>query len=518
MCDPGVVAASPAWQIQCMRYAALLAGAGLLAGCGEGGTTLIDTTAPAPGEAPTDAPSNDAVVGPICPDCITAGGETSDFDGGKDPCAQFIRTIALTDVEAAVAGFDVAAYRQRLERSFEAPLRWTDLTSTSALPRTTPITGYDPATTVRGSITTHGISETFFDAATCDTERQCQSLDGGSRLDCSYFVPTDVYRLAARVRVATDDGALDATLDGFVSLEPSGPPALASAADGSTLLFGSRTDITHVQGTLRIEPLPVAKRGSVSLYLALLDGAVRGRLEVNFTTGWRELPGSGIAELDDQPLVAVLQDDDCPFGVTPLPSAEPSQILGGQTPGDALEALRSRIADTSPVGVWTHVAGTTRFDVDIESLDHACVTPIIDLETGDVLGRGQLLNLPIRLSSSDGLLDWPALATYQLGDAAADRPHRLSFQQEFTSVASRWREAFGGFELARHTDRIFLRFGARYSAAGSAAEPANIAASAVLEIFEQSGCPGQNLTCQQEQADTYNAACLVAPPGGSCMP
>jgi hypothetical protein len=389
---------------------------------------------------------------------------------------------------------------------------------TSALPRSTPTIGYDPATTARGSITTHGVDEIFFDTATCDAERQCQSLSGDSRLDCSHFVWADVYRLAARVVLTTDDGALDATLEGAVQLQPDGPPALEHATQGNPLTIGLRADIAHVRGTLRIEPLPAVNRGYVTLYLALLDGAVRGRLEVSFTTGWRELPGAPLEPLDDQPLVAALQNDDCPFSVTPLPIGEPSHTLGGQTPADALGALRSRIADTAPVGVWTHVGAATPFDVDIESIDYACVAPIVELGTGAVLGRGQLLSLPIHLSSGDGLLDWPALATYQLGDTAADLPHRLSFRQELTPASSRWHEAFGGFELARHTERILLRFGARYSVAGSEEPPANTAASVVFEIVEQSGCPSNDPACQREQADSYDAACLVAPPGGSCMP
>jgi hypothetical protein len=303
-----------------------------------------------------------------------------------------------------------------------------------------------------------------------------------------------------------------------VPLVPDGPPALEGTTQGIPLTFSSRADIANVRGTLRVEPPPAVNRGSVSLHLALLEATVRGRLEVSFTTGWRELPGVGLAPLDDQPLVAALQDDDCPFNVTPLPIAEPSPVLGGQTPADALGALRSRIADTAPVAVWTHVGAATAVDVDIESIDHACVAPIVELGTGAALGRGQLLNLPIHVSSGDGLLDWPALATYQLGDAAADLPHRLSFQQELTAASSRWHEAFGGFQLARHTERILLRFAARYSVAGSDEPPANTAASVVLEIFEQSGCPGNDATCQQEQADSYDAACLVAPPGGSCLP
>jgi hypothetical protein len=517
MCAAGVVGASTAWHIHCMRYAAWLAGAGVLVvGCAGSGTTLLDSAPPTAGDAlPSDVavePPRDAIVGPICPDCIASGGETSDFDGGRDPCAQFIRTIALTDTEATLAGFDVAANRQRLERSFEAPLRWTDLTSTSALPRSTPTIGYDPATTARGSITAQGIAETFFDTATCDAERQCQSLYGDSRLDCSHFVWAGAYRLAAHVVLTTDDGALDATLEGAVPLQPDG--LLESATQGNPLTLSSSADIANVRGTLRIEPPPGINRGSISLHLALLDGAVRGRLEVSFTTRWRELPGVPLAPLDDQPLVAALQNDDCPFSVTPLPIGEPSHTLGGQTPADVLETLRSRIADTAPVGVWTHVGAVTPFDVDIESIHHACVAPIVELGTGAVLGRGQLLNLPIHLSSGDGLLDWPALATYQLGDATADLPHRLSFRQELTPASSRWHEAFGGFELARHTERILLGFGARYSVAGSDEPPASV----VFEIFEQSGCPGNDPACQQEQADSYDAACLVAPPGGSCMP
>jgi hypothetical protein len=79
--------------------------------------------------------------------------------------------------------------------------------------------------------------------------------------------------------------------------------------------------------------------------------------------------------------------------------------------------------------------------VEVESVDHACVTRLLDLETASYVGSGKIVKLPVRLTSSDGLLDWSGLATYELGDAAANLPHRLWFEQQLTPVSMRWQEA-----------------------------------------------------------------------------
>lgn len=515
MREAGIVRRVTAWQIQCMRWtsALLWSACSWLAGCGGSGTKEPDTETSDSLEDQREAPPVNLVVGPICPSCIMTGGETSDFDGGQGPCVAFVRTLVVSDAEAAAAGFDVAAYRHRLVRSFQAPLRWTDLTATSALPRATPTTGYAPETIVRGAVTTGEVTQTFFDETACDGGQACPGNTTAS--ECRNILLDDVYQLVAGVTLATDDGALEATLSGSIPLALGGPP---SAVETDVLSFGSHADVANVSGTLRIEPRPGARRGSLDLYLGYFDDSIRGRLEVNFTNGWRALPGTGLAPIDDQPLVAALQEDDCPFNVTPAPLADAHGVLGGQAPGDALAALRSLIEQADPLAAWTHVGETTTFDVEVERADDACVTRLLDLETASHVGRGKIVKLPVRLTSSDGRVDWSALATYELGDAAANLPHRLWFEQELTPVSSRRLEAFPEFELAAHTDRVFLRFAARYPVANAETTPANAPASAVFEMFEQSGCPGNDLVCHQEQADSYAAACLVAPPGVACRP
>ncbi len=377
--------------------------------------------------------------------------------------------------------------------------------------------GYTPETIARGSVTTGEALRTFFDDTACDAGQQCPAnVTVG---ECRSILPNDVYNLVTGVALATDDGAIDATLEGVIQLELGGPPPSVSPGTGAVgLSFGSHLDVADVSGTLRVEPAAGASKGSVDLYLGYLEDSVRGRLELNFTNGWRELPGTGINPIDDQPLVAALQQDDCPFELPPARLADAHEVLGGRAPAAALAVLESLIAQTDSSATWTHLGDATTFSVELGSVEHACVTRLRDLETASYVGSGKLVKLPLRLTSSDGLLDWSALATYELGDAEASLPHRLWFEQGLTPASSLWHEAFPELELATHTDRVFLRFAARYPVAGAETTPASAPPRAILEIFEQSACPGNDPVCQQEQAGSYAAACLVSPPGGACLP
>jgi hypothetical protein len=451
-----------------------------------------------------DTPPVNTELGPICPECLSAGGETSDFDGGKPlTCAIFQLTAPASDAEVELAGFDVAAYRSQLERSFETSLRWTDLTASSAQPWSTPIAGYLPETVVRGSVVTGSLQKTFLDAARCPDAAQC-TVNAYNVLDCSDRAAPS-YTIAAEVTLATDDGAIHQVFPGAVLLRANGPePATNASSPGpdAALSIVSHVDVANVRGTLRVEPLPEVAFGWLTLVLRYFPDNVRGQLTLNLDNDWQRQIGTGsdLQPIEDRPLVANFPIDDCEAHVPPAPLDEPDPQLSDRTPADELAALGSIVNATDATASWSHTGQQTRLLVEVDTPAYACVT------------EGRINNVPLRLSTTDGLLDWSVLATHERADESAGLPHRLSFYQELTPHSKMWNEVFGAFPLEPNTERVFVRFRGEYPAAGTQVPLSGEPGHAVLEISESASCASHIFVCDEEQS-----ACLVTPPGAECF-
>jgi len=480
-----------------------------LAACGGKDATTTAVPAAAPAAAPHDEwlaplPPKNTVVGPVCPECLSAGGETSDFDGGRAAtCADYLVSAPATDADAELAGYDVAAYRSRLTRSFETSLRWTDLTASSAQPRSTPIAGYTPETVVRGSVTTAGIERAVLDPAQCGDAAQCRW--GPIDLDCtSNSSPT--YSIATEVTLATDDGALQHVFHSAVLLQPSVRDASAVAASPGVdpaLSFVAYVDLADVQGTLRIEPLPEAKLGTLALAFRYLAGGVRGQLVVNLSNDWLQQigTGSGLQPVEDRPLIARFPADDCDPDFPPAPLDEPHADLSGRVPAEELAALGASIAAADTAAVWSPTALETTLRVQLNPPAYACIV------------AGRITNVPLRISTADGRLAWSALATYELADESEGIPRRLSLEQELHPRSSMWAQVFGAFPLAPDTERAFARFRGEYPTTSAEVAPSAAPGRAVFEIAESNHCQNYQVACLPRTP----SACLVAPAGAECM-
>jgi hypothetical protein len=475
-----------------------------LAACGGKDAT---TTAP-PAAAPHDErlaplPPQNTAVGPVCPECLSAGGETSDFDGGRAPtCTDFLLRAPASDAEVERAGYDLAAYRSRLTRSFETSLRWTDLTASSARPRSTPIAGYTPETIVRGSVTTGGIERAVLDPARCTESDQC-TWSSGFVLDCtSQSSPS--YSIATDVALATDDGALEQVFHSAVLLQPNLPDAnAASPGVDAALSFAAYVDLAAVQGTLRIEPLPEAKLGTLALAFRYLADGVRGQLVVNLSNDWlRQIGnGSGLQPVEDRPLSARFPADDCDPDFPPAPLDEPHAGLSGRVPAEELAELGSSIAVADTLASWSPAGQETTLRVQLYAPEYACVV------------AGRITNVPLRLSTADGKLAWSVLATYELADESEGVRRRLSLEQELHPRSSMWAQVFGAFPLAPDTELAFVRFVGEYPTTSDAEAAASAAPGrAVFEIAESSNCEHQLFPCFQTPS-----ACLVAPADLECF-
>jgi hypothetical protein len=476
-----------------------------LAACGGKGdaTATVEPAAAAHDEWLAPLPPKNTVVGPVCPECLSAGGETSDFDGGRAAtCADYLVSAPASDADAELAGYDVAAYRSRLTRSFETSLRWTDLTASSAQPRSTPIAGYTPETVVRGSVTTGGIERAVLDPAQCGDAAQCRW--GPIELDCtSHSIAS--YSIATEVALATDDGAIEHVFHSAILLEPSLPDANANAPSrgvDAALSFAAHVDLADVQGTLRIEPLPEAKLGTLALWFGYLADSVRGQLVVNLGNDslWRTGSGSSLEPVDDRPLRAHFPADHCAPDVLPAPLDEPHADLSGHVPADELAALGASIAAADTTALWSPTGPETTLRAQLRPLEYACIA------------YGRITNVPLRLSTADGKLAWSVLATYELADDSAGVPHRLSLEQELHPDSSMWAKVFGAFSLAPDTERAFARFRGEYPTTSAEVAPSAAPGRAVFEIVESNHCQNYQAACLPQTP----SACLVAPAGAEC--
>jgi hypothetical protein len=284
-----------------------------------------------------------------------------------------------------------------------------------------------------------------------------------------------------------------------VLLQTPGPANPTGVGPDAALSIMAGVDIADVQGTLRIAPVPGVELGTLTLVLRYFADSMRGRLTFDFTNDWLRQDGTGsnILPFDDQPLVARFPADDCDLEVQPAPLAEPDLRLLGRSPSEHLAALRAIIATTDRTASWIGMGQQTALLVELGTPQYACVTP------------GRISNIPLRLSTSDGALDWSVLAAHDLADESTHLPHRLSFSQELDPLSTMWSEVFGAFQHAPASDHILVRFGAEYPAtSGPSAAPGH----AALAISESSMCNHHLFACPEARA-----ACLESPPGPECL-
>lgn len=198
------------------------------------------TLACVPRDDTGETPSS-STPGPICPSCETAGGESSDFSGGRDAyCWDMELRIPIDGTSDENVRLKVEAQRALLEGEFTSPFRWFP----SQDPQDgQPAQGYsDEDILVQGSIATGSAFEIVANPEYCSGEI-CQ-IGQSEPLVCPYLLEREV-ELEVSVGLTTSDGAFTATLSG-------------RARD--TRIVASES-AQEVKGTLELKPeLPMVVR------------------------------------------------------------------------------------------------------------------------------------------------------------------------------------------------------------------------------------------------------------------
>lgn len=365
------------------RSLALLTWAALAA-CGGSGPATGDASPSTPGSPSSDSPGRFERV--ICPGCVRAGGETSDFGDGREvvplgagiepaptPC-ELSTTVSPVELDAARAlGF--GQLLARLEGSFELPFEWR----ATEFDLDRPARGYTAATRVRGTL------------RALAAEHHVPSLEG-----C-----TDSLRVQVATTLETADGALSIAGTLRATLERgSAPPTLLGTLD-----------LSDARGTLEVDPPPSENdvMGFVRALLYAWPDAMRLSLSI------------GMADVDDlgrdtaayfyEPLEARAPLDDCRPSDRPLRFDEPTPTIGAastppQSLADRFPELLSLIEAPQPFSARWMSGDVTAFDVDVGTPSFVCdeVTAL----SGSV---------PYRLQSGDGRVDVDSEARMRLSFA-----------------------------------------------------------------------------------------------------
>lgn len=357
-------AKGPGWRA-CRSGSATGSLALLLVACG--GTDSTSSPAAAPGGSSDESPPG-RFQRVICPQCVRAGGETSDFGDGSayvplgagsipvpTPC-EMSTTVSSIELDAARAlGF--GPLLDRLEASFDVPLEWT------ASEPERPARGYSPSTRVRG--TTRALS----------AQHLLPSLEG-----C-----TDSLLVRVATTLETDDGALSI----------SGTQRSVLERGARRLVIVGGLDLSQARGTIELDPPPSSEAlsGSVGTQLFAWPDGVRLSLSVAVAEA-RDAGGDTLG-YHYEPLSARAPLDDCSVSARPIAfdEATPS-IAEGQSLADRFPELIDFITAPQPLAASWMGGEQTSLDIDVgEPLALCDEAPELD-------GR-----VPYRVRSADGRVD-----------------------------------------------------------------------------------------------------------------
>jgi hypothetical protein len=317
---------------------------------------LDDPENPPPeGGPPPDGAAADRRV---CPQCATAGGETSDFgdDRPLTPCELSAEPESL-DVEAARAlGF--AAALDALDTSFEVPFEWTAGTTDPE----SPASGYAASTRVHGSTRVAAVVH------------QVPSLAG-----C-----VDWLDVSLDTSLATADGAL--SIAGALRAQVERDTRVASAL--------GRLDLSEARGSLALDPPPAPEPlvGFVRAQLYVWPDAVRLTLAVGADIASEV--GSDTPSYHYEPLFGMGPIDACAIEARPYAFEAATPSTGASTFAARFAELSSFVAARQPMSArWQSGAST--------SLSVALGEPLSVCDDG----RRVTASLAYRVQSADGRID-----------------------------------------------------------------------------------------------------------------
>jgi len=306
----------------------------------------------------------------ICPECVRAGGETSDFgDGGEfvplgagiqpapSPCEQS-ETVSSIELEAARAlGFDELL--DRLEGEFDLPFAW----SPTEFDLDRPARGYAANTRVRGTL------------RALSAKHHVPSLEG-----C-----VDSLRVEVETTLETGDGALSigGTLEATIERGTQRPT------------IEGYLDLSQARGTLELDQPPSTEEvfGYVRAFLYAWPDGMRLSLYVGAADA-RDIGGDTFSYFYE-PLEAWAPTDGCRASDRPLAFDEPTPSTGdGRSLAARFPELLSRVTAPQPFTASWMSGGETALEIAVGE-------PLILCDEAVALsGR-----VPYRVQSSDGRID-----------------------------------------------------------------------------------------------------------------
>lgn len=190
----------------------------------------------------------------VCPTCPQTGGESTDFGGTPTLCGGLKTKVDISEQEARALDFDIDVLVATVERKLEGTLTW-DAPEAKAfveLPA-----GYETTTRILVASTITGYHHARLDPSICRDGVCTRAGASVMESECP-----DHLELDTQVTLRTEDGAVEATMTGYVLQDrPDGPferPA------GSAWV-----DLADVRGAMNVVPLPAR---DAPLRTALLRG------------------------------------------------------------------------------------------------------------------------------------------------------------------------------------------------------------------------------------------------------
>jgi hypothetical protein len=359
---------------------------------------------------------------PVCPDCeLTAGGESSDFNGDESPCSAFYRRRPVTLDEAAQLGFDADELQQVFAaQPIRSPFAWSAFTDFIPGERQfdigSPPTGYQSQTSIEVTLRpTGGVTHRDYDSDRCDAAGVCRDPSSGRTETCVSEDSRGSLLLDAEVELATTDGAIAVMA-----------PVVLTSRSGGGFMTAFRSNLRRVSGSLRMAP---GRSGPYvgELYgnLFVRPGNVRGLLYPEITSAvptetdeWRHRPLQGNFP----------SDDDCPVHDDPVDPDSPE----GQAITQRAATLYARM-QSLPMAVpsvrWS-AGATTSVELELPSLARTlCVSA-----DGSITISGD-----VSVKTNDGRLSWATRMLGRLREERASDPAELQFS------TSRYLEAEDSF-------------------------------------------------------------------------
>lgn len=397
-------------------------------------TTLLAALAACTEAAPSSAGAGEAGETPgqsaaLCPGCLAAGGETSEF-GGDIPCLETGDPTPLALDDPAIA-----TWVERIEGDHELSLRWS--------PRYLPeaVAGYTPQTSVALSVEV--LEAVRWQPVLCDSQEAGEGLP-------------EVVLFEIDVELSTEDGALRGHFEHTLQLGNGVAASVAPAWAAATSTAPANVHpLADFEGSLDLTLLDQPRAGSLDVELRFSPAGLRGRLlprvELEGERGiWTLLegrfPDDGCEHYQEPESLDVELPDELEFDAATLADLfDRALALAERAP------LRARWADGANTEVELSLGEPLGACAQSWSSDYTVYT----------------VNSTLRASSADGRVSaqWPASVEFSSEEPASAK---ASFSLPYVPAAD-FEQAAGvsGLDLSEALAVRLSGYGGMYWGAGA---------------------------------------------------